>query len=90
MAQESAYSFSDGGPLWEFLRHCRNAAAHNGKFYFKKGQPDKPAEWASIKLEASMHDLSLFDLPKVKGLLSVGDPIALLWDIEQAYPNLKA
>jgi len=22
----------DQGPLWEFLRHCRNAAAHGGRF----------------------------------------------------------
>ena len=28
--------------LWEFLRHCRNAAAHGGSFNFQNGEPKLP------------------------------------------------
>lgn len=31
LAWEDTYAFHDAGPLWEFLRHTRNAAAHNGR-----------------------------------------------------------
>lgn len=82
-------SWHDKGPLWEFLRHCRNAAAHGGLFNLRHGEPRRPAEWGSIRIENSLNGTPLFKNDKVEGLLSPGDPIRLLWDIEQAYPNIK-
>ena len=40
----------DTGPLWEFLRHCRNAAGHGGKFNFKHGEPRRPAKWGAVEI----------------------------------------
>jgi hypothetical protein len=79
----------DKGPLWEFLRHCRNAAAHGGLFTFKGNEPARPAEWGHFRIEASLHGTPLFKDEEGLGLLSPGDPIRLLWDIEQAYPSMK-
>lgn len=39
---------------WEFLRHCRNAAAHNGNWFFLNGEPRRPARWRGIDLEPAM------------------------------------
>ena len=80
--------YRDKGPLWEFLRHCRNAIAHNGLFNLVNGEPRRIAAWSRFKLEPSMHGMPLFKDPN-NGLLSPGDPIRLLWDIEQAYPSMK-
>ena len=30
--------------IWEFLRHCRNAAAHGGLFHFFRGEPKNPSK----------------------------------------------
>jgi hypothetical protein len=50
-----------------------------------------PAEWRNIKLDASMHGQPLFQEQQGSScLLYPGDAVHLLWDIEQAYPNLKA
>lgn len=78
----------DSGPLWEFLRHCRNAVAHNGCFTFTRDEPRRPAAWGKFEIERSWEGLHLFKDYKGSGLLSPGDPIRLLWDIEQAYPDL--
>jgi hypothetical protein len=87
-AYEMTKHCRDEGPLWEFFRHCRNAAAHNGRFHFTRGEPKRPAEWGRFKLELSMHGTPLFSGKGTTGLLGPGDPIRLLWDIEQAYPNM--
>jgi hypothetical protein len=88
VAYEITKQFSDKGPLWEFFRHCRNAAAHNGRFQFARGEPRRPAQWGSFNLESSMHGTPLFGSKGITGLLGPGDPIRLLWDIEQAYPSI--
>ncbi len=80
----------DKGPLWEFLRHCRNASAHGGFFNLKSDEPRRPAEWGSFRIEATLQGTPLFKDIEGKGLLSPGDPIRLLWDIEQAYPGMSA
>lgn len=80
--------YHDQGPLWEFLRHCRNAAAHGGSFAFHKNEPRWPAEWGPFRLTASFQGTPLFKGKNEIGLLSPGDPIRLLWDIEQAYSNM--
>lgn len=81
-------SWYDRGPLWEFLRHCRNAAAHGGLFTFKGQEPCRPAEWGHFRIERGLEGTPLFKYEKASGLLSPGDPIRLLWDIEQAYPSM--
>ena len=43
-----------GDPIIQFLRHCRNAAAHGGIFTFDSGEPKKPAEWRTLKIERAM------------------------------------
>ena len=73
---------------WEFLRHCRNAISHNTKWHFLNREPINEAEWRGIKLEANMHGEPLFVLADGSGYLKLGDPIALLWDIENEYPNM--
>lgn len=81
-------SWNDKGPLWEFLRHCRHAAAHNGLFTFNPKEPKRRAEWGHFRIERTLENTRLFKDEKGCGLLSPGDPIRLLWDIEQAYPNI--
>jgi len=75
-------------PLWEFLRHCRNAIAHNGKWHFLGKEPAQPAQWGPFLLGRILHGTPIFK--KNGGMLSPGDPIRLLWDIEQAYPSMTA
>ncbi|MGA9756431.1 MAG: hypothetical protein WBV23_14940 [Desulfobaccales bacterium] len=77
-------------PLWEFLRHCRNAAAHGGLFTFQGKEPCNLAEWGHFRIERALLGTMLFKDEKGFGLLSPGDPIRLLWDIEQAYPSMSA
>lgn len=72
----------------EFLRHCRNAAAHNGCWSFKHDEPRRPARWRSISLDPSLQGLPLLKGPDFTGSLSLGDPIALLWDIEHDNPAM--
>ena len=81
--------YRDTGSLWEFLRHCRNAATHNGLFHFNHGEPRRPAEWGQFRIETGLQGTPLFKDATGQGLLSPGDPIRLLWDIEQAYPAMQ-
>lgn len=90
VAHEISRPWRDAGPLWEFLRHCRNAAAHGGKFNFAKGEPRRPAIWVGIAVNAALQGTSLFKDDAGAGLLSPGDPVRLLWDIEQACPQMRA
>jgi hypothetical protein len=75
-------------PLWEFLRHCRNAAGHGGKFHFLHGEPRRPAKWRAFEITSSMQGKPLFPIEGEVGFLAPADPLLLLWDIEQAYPTL--
>lgn len=80
----------DNGPLWEFLRHVRNAAAHGGRLRFERGEPVYVAEWRGIRLTFAEHQgAHLLATNNRAGILSAADPIGLLWDIERAHPNLK-
>jgi hypothetical protein len=80
----------DYSPLWEFLRHCRNAAAHGGTFTLRNGEPRRPATWRRFSIEQSLNGTPLFKGADGVGLLRPGDPIKLLWDIEQAFPGMHA
>jgi hypothetical protein len=72
-------------PVAQFLRHCRNAAAHNGVFTFEHGQPDKPAEWRGIKIVRTLEGSPLFTDPPRKGFMGPGDAVHLLADIEKKF-----
>lgn len=78
----------DRVPLWEFLRHCRNAAAHGGNFNFRGKEPTRLAAWGRFNVDRTLQGTLLFKKPGSGGLLSPGDPIRLLSDIEQEYPGL--
>ena len=80
--------YRDTGVLWEFLRHCRNGATHNGLFHFSPKEPSRPAEWGIFKIEVALQGSPVLKDEAGAGLLSLGDPIRLLWDIEQAYPGM--
>ena len=82
-------SCRDDGPLWEFLRHCRNAAAHGGTFSLRNAEPRNRAVWGSLEITRQSNGVLLFKNDQGSGLLSPGDPIRLLWDIEQAYPSIS-
>lgn len=87
-AYESTSDHHDRNPLWEFLRHCRNAAAHGGRFHFRNGEPRRLAEWGRFRIEPSLQGTYLAARPERPGLLAPGDALKLLWDIEQAYPAI--
>lgn len=80
--------YRNADALWEFLRHTRNAAAHNARWSFQNGEPSRPASWRSITLCPSLDGYHLFRLGTQPGTLQLGDPIALLWDIEQTCPGM--
>jgi len=70
--------------LWNFLYHCRNAIAHNGKLSItNSGKRRLPAKWNEIEITESMHGQNLFKNDEEEGLLSTADPIYLLHKIEK-------
>ena len=74
-------------PEWEFLRHCRNAAAHGGRFNILGAEPRRPASWRGKTIEIELNGERLMDNFDHHGFLSAGDPILLLWDLEQFLPE---
>lgn len=89
MAYETApdIKYDNTDPIWNFLYHCRNAIAHNGEFNINSsGKKRLPAKWGNLEILESMHGLNLFkDGTDNPGFLSPGDPLYLLYDIEQKY-----
>ena len=89
----SAYTLSpknsdETDQLWNFFFHCRNACAHGGKLKFiNKGVRLFPAKWGSLEIKLDMEDTNLFADGIEPGLLWPGDPLYLLFDIEQKYFN---
>ena len=81
-------SFHDKSPILEFLRHCRNAAAHGGAFSLIGNEPRRTAEWGALKIQKSTNGLPLFKRGGDHGMLSPGDPIWLLLEIEKQYPQM--
>jgi hypothetical protein len=77
-------------PLWEFLRHCRHAAAHGGTFAFRTREPRFPAKWGGLEITRAREGSPVLASDDAPGLLWPGDLVRLLWDIEQAYPQMKA
>lgn len=86
------------GPVFEFFRHIRNAAAHNGKFEFHKkvlnkstGELLKPAEWNTFKITSGLQGKHLIALTKLDNdcFLDQGDIVEFLLDFETHYPQIK-
>ncbi len=85
-AYEATKDASDKGPVWEFLRHCRNAAAHGGCFHLASKEPSRPASWKSLTIDSELQGSPLFDILSDKGLIGLGDAVLMLWDVEQLMP----
>lgn len=85
-AYEATKSMRDRGPVWEFFRHCRNAAAHGGRFSFNQGEPSRTAAWRGLSIHRALQGTLLFDVVGERGLIALGDSVLLLWDIEQLCP----
>jgi hypothetical protein len=78
-------------PTWEFLFHCRNAAAHGNKLTFKNGQPRHPASWRGRIIDLKLEGSLLFaERPSDSPFLKPLDPILLLWDLEQSNAEMRA
>jgi len=97
----SAFVKIDGlnlsGPTYEFFRHLRNAAAHNGKFKIgekvinKDGELQKPAKWRNFEIKASYNDMELILKHKedTEAFFDQGDLVEFLLDFENHYPEIK-
>ncbi|MDQ7838932.1 MAG: hypothetical protein RDU59_10645 [Thermodesulfobacteriota bacterium] len=72
-------------PLWEFHRHCRNAAAHNGNFNFQHGEPKRPAKWGALEIVLTLQDTPIFPNSSGRGFIGPGDVLYLLADIEAKF-----
>ena len=84
MGYEISKKYDDESNIWNFFYHCRNAAAHGGLFNITNVKRF-PAKWDSIEITTELNKTTLFLEPNVGGLIGPGDPIRLLWDIEQSY-----
>ena len=68
--------------MFQFLRHVRNAAAHDNRFYFGAGKQRErtlaglPIRWRSKTIEPSLERLCLFH-----DFLGAGDLLFLLSDV---------
>lgn len=82
--------FNDRGPLWEFLRHCRNGISHGGRFHLSPREPVRSAAWGPFTITKAIQGVPVFRDANGSGLLETGDSVRLLWDIEQAYPSIPA
>jgi hypothetical protein len=82
LAWETTKGHHTHDELWEFLRHCRNAAAHNGAFHLVNGEPKRRAAWRGHVVEAPLHGSTLFADPPKPGFMGPGDAFYLLADIE--------
>jgi len=86
-------------PVLQFFRHIRNAAAHNGKFDFKKkvidyqsGELLKDATWNSFEIKVADQDMPLIARHKQDkaAFWDQGDLVEFLLDFENHYPEIKS
>lgn len=82
LAWNTTEVFHTHEPIWEFLRHCRNAAAHRGSFTFSQAEPRRPAVWRNISITKSLEGRSLLPGTIQDALLGPGDILLLLHDLE--------
>lgn len=99
IAWEKALAFNlNDTPVFQFFRHVRNAAAHNGKFHFDKkvinqqtGDLVKKAEWKNFQIVSAMQNMPLVACDKndTTNFWDQGDLVEFLLDFENHYPELK-
>lgn len=77
-------TYDNKDEIWNFLYHCRNAAAHGGHFNITNIKRF-PAKWGHLEITTGMNGENLFKDDKKVGLLSPGDPLYLLYDLERIY-----
>jgi hypothetical protein len=75
---------SKNSPLFEFLRHLRNAAAHGNRWHFTGQEPKHPAQLRSIALDSSMHGT----IAIYSGTVAPGDFFDLLDDLRDELLSL--
>lgn len=60
--------------------------SEQGSLWVRNGQPKHPALWGRYILSRATHEgMPLIVHKKIAGLFAPGDPLRLLWDIEQQY-----
>jgi hypothetical protein len=86
---EIAKPFNDFSPEFEIFRHLRNAASHKNHFDFHANEPSRPAYWAGLNIDHNLKGNTnpLAGTECVGTLVSAGDIIALLYEIEAKLPN---
>ncbi|WON94745.1 hypothetical protein [Sphingobacterium sp. UGAL515B_05] len=73
--------------LANFFYHCRNAAAHGGKFNITNNKRF-PAKWRSLEVKNDLNGANLVIDSEGKGFLKPMDIVLLLLDAERKYKNL--
>jgi hypothetical protein len=85
--------------VYQFFRHIRNAAAHNGKFQFDKkvihqrsGELKKSAKWRTFEIKSSLQGVSLIveDKNDQNNFWDQGDLVEFLLDFENHYPSVNS
>ena len=82
IAEHPDFANAKNEELLRFLRHVRNAAAHDNRFYFGAGkQRDRtldglPVRWRTKTIDASLEGKQLFH-----NFLGAGDLLFLLSDV---------
>jgi hypothetical protein len=71
-------------PEIQFLRHCRNAAFHDGTLLIHGDELDKPAKWAGHEISADMDGDDLMNKH-----IQAGDLIVLVRDAKEIVQSLE-
>jgi len=82
LAWETTAALHTKHPAWEFLRHCRNAAAHNSLFTLRPHEPKHPASWRTKTITRALEGAPLFHDGTQPGFLGPGDTLHLLADLD--------
>jgi hypothetical protein len=78
LRSHSTYEKIATKPEVQFLRHLRNAAAHDGRFNFSELR--HRATWRSKEIT-----LDMIDKPVFPNFLKPGDPVLIVLDIDRLY-----
>lgn len=85
LTYETVKAQNDKSPEFEFLRHVRNAASHNNKFFFRDSEPRRPACWRGLSLDHTIKGTNnpMFDNICFGPTLGPADLLELLRDVEK-------
>jgi len=71
------------GPVYEVLRHVRNAAAHGNTWWFSDREPRRPAKWRNFEIDPQKGDTNLLQgKPCFNGSLMPAALLFLVRDVE--------